>query len=31
MKNKEYYFNIWTHWAWGYNDVYEAPLENYPL
>ena len=31
MKNKEYYFNIWTHWVWGYNDVYEAPLENYPL
>ena len=31
MKNKEYYFNIWTRWVWGYNDVYEAPLENYPL
>ena len=31
MKNKEYYFNIWTRWVWGYNNVYEAPLENYPL
>lgn len=31
MKNKEYYFNIWTHWVWSYNDVYEAPLEHYPL
>jgi len=31
MKNKEYYFDIWTHWVWSYNYVYEAPLEHYPL
>lgn len=31
MKNKEYYFDIWTHWVWSYNYVYEVPLEHYPL
>ena len=31
MKNKEYYFDMWTHWVWSYNYVYEAPLEHYPL
>lgn len=31
MKNKEYYFDIWTHWVWSYNYVYESPLEHYPL
>lgn len=31
MKNKEYYFDIWIHWVWSYNHVYEAPLEHYPL
>lgn len=31
MKNVKYYFDMWTHWVWSYNSVYEAPLEHYPL
>lgn len=31
MKTVNYYLDIWTHWVWSYNSVYEAPLEHCPI
>lgn len=31
MKTIDYYLDIWTHWVWSYNSVYEAPLEHCPI
>lgn len=31
MKTIDYYLDIWTHWVWSYNSVYEASLKHCPM
>lgn len=31
MENKNYYLDMWTHWVWSYNYVYEDKLEHCPF
>jgi len=31
MKNVKYYLDMWMHWVWSYNSIYERPVEHCPM